>query len=252
MAVLVEATSVIVRRDAIDNWFEGGWPHFQDIVPNRTLCTDGELARVGFMVPSDAQVFVERLQYDGLTFFDGEKAVDLVVVDQDAGPTTPVDWLVMDRCTIDDERTEVTACYLLDGSPATPSRTGWLTAPEGWVYEGSISQRRGLHRVDEHDEIVLVDHRDGIDVWRDVATGREVYTGRTQPVSAGVAASKDWIKPHVEYWSPCATCAQLEAGSDTCRAYPQGVPASLRDLSLREKPADPRMRCNAYRPRGAT
>jgi hypothetical protein len=46
MAALREGISVIVRRDAIDQDFDGDWPAFAALVPNSTLCTDGELARV--------------------------------------------------------------------------------------------------------------------------------------------------------------------------------------------------------------
>ena len=52
MAVLCEAISVVVRRDAIDKYFKGGWIKFVDDVPNSTMCTDGELVRVGFMTPN--------------------------------------------------------------------------------------------------------------------------------------------------------------------------------------------------------
>jgi hypothetical protein len=249
MAVLVEATSVIVRREAIDVGLDGGWAHFQDIVPNQTLCTDGELARVGFMTPSDTEGFVKRLECDGLTFHDGEKAIDLVIVDQDRGPKLRVDWLNVVRFDFDDGQTVVTACYLLDGSLASPSRTDWLSAPEGWAFEGSISQRRRVHRVDEHDEVVLIDHRDGVDVYRELATGREVYCGRTRPVSVDVAASKDWIETHTARWSPCATCAHTEGGSDVCKAFPGGIPASILNANLAEKTTDPRDTCGAYSPR---
>jgi hypothetical protein len=54
MAVLVEAISVVVRRDAIDRSFEGGWMAFVSRVPNATLCTDNQLARVDFMDPEAA------------------------------------------------------------------------------------------------------------------------------------------------------------------------------------------------------
>ena len=46
MAVLVEAISVIVQRDAIEKRFHGGWREFENAVPNSTLCADDELARV--------------------------------------------------------------------------------------------------------------------------------------------------------------------------------------------------------------
>lgn len=45
MAVLVEAISVIVRRDAIRGKYPGGWQGFVAAVPNGTLCYDDDLAR---------------------------------------------------------------------------------------------------------------------------------------------------------------------------------------------------------------
>ena len=47
MAVLVEAISVIVRRPAIDERFNGGWPAFLQAIPNRMGCHGNDLARVG-------------------------------------------------------------------------------------------------------------------------------------------------------------------------------------------------------------
>jgi hypothetical protein len=249
MAVLVEATSVVVRREAIDVWLDGGWARFQDIVPNQTLCTDGELARVGFMTPSDTEGFVKRLEYEGLTFYDGEKAIDLAIVDQDRGPTCRVGWLEVIRIALDVNDESVTAGYLLDGSPALPSRTDWLSAPEGWTYEGSISQTRSHHLVDAHDEIELVDHRDGVDVYRDLATGTERYVGRTRPVSVDVAATKDWIKSHVHPWSPCATCTRKKSHAGDCEAFPEGIPASILNANLAGSTTDPRETCRAYSPR---
>jgi len=66
MPVLIEGISVVVRASAILSKYAGGWPAFEALVPNRTLCADGELARVGFMVPEDARAFAERLAQGGL------------------------------------------------------------------------------------------------------------------------------------------------------------------------------------------
>ena len=90
MAVLVEALSVIVRREAIVRKDSGGWSAFVAAVSNPTFCADFELVRVGFMHPDDVGGFIRRLNARGLTFLDGhENAVDLVVIDQREGPTTP-------------------------------------------------------------------------------------------------------------------------------------------------------------------
>jgi len=52
--VLVEAVSVIVRRDAIEARFNGGWSAFCRAVPIQTPCYGDDLAGVGFMSPHDA------------------------------------------------------------------------------------------------------------------------------------------------------------------------------------------------------
>ncbi|MES0336979.1 MAG: hypothetical protein SFH39_11595 [Candidatus Magnetobacterium sp. LHC-1] len=64
-----------------------GWEGFQRIVPNNTLCFDDDLIRVGFMSPQDVKAFVYQLEELGLTFLQGDKAIDFAVVDQLHGPT---------------------------------------------------------------------------------------------------------------------------------------------------------------------
>ena len=82
MAVLVEAISVIVRRDAIESKYLGGWDAFEKDSPNATLCADEHLARVGFMTPVDVESFIKYLVSYGLVFLDSGKAKDIVVADQ--------------------------------------------------------------------------------------------------------------------------------------------------------------------------
>ena len=80
------------RRDSIDKYFKGGWVRFQQNIPNSTMCTDGELVRVGFMSPNAVQEYVESLEASGLQFKEEKKFLgvfgkgrsenDIVVVDQ--------------------------------------------------------------------------------------------------------------------------------------------------------------------------
>jgi hypothetical protein len=93
MAVLVEGISVVIRRDAIVRTFGPSWDAFVVAVPNRTLCADPEIARVGFMHPDDVQAYVVQLGTKGMLHLRTENAVDLVVVDQLRGPTSHCDWL---------------------------------------------------------------------------------------------------------------------------------------------------------------
>lgn len=68
MAVLVEANSVIVCRDAIDSRLQGGWEEFQRLTPAETLCTDGDAVRVGFGTFEGMVEFLRVLQDRGFLY----------------------------------------------------------------------------------------------------------------------------------------------------------------------------------------
>jgi hypothetical protein len=91
MAVLVEAITVVIRRDALDAKFPGGFTAFKQqapfLVSRDTLVTDGELVGISFMIPADVQCFCDDTGRIG--FSSPGEPVDLVVVDQHAGPTVP-------------------------------------------------------------------------------------------------------------------------------------------------------------------
>ena len=146
MAVLVEAISVIVRRDAIDRAVSGGWQGFISCVPNATLCTDGELVRVGFMGPQDVESFVDRLQNDGLVFLAEGACADIAIVDQQRGLTMPCEWLEFARLPIGQDDGHVAACWLFEGPRIAagihlPGKSLKFAVPDGWKYEGSLSER---------------------------------------------------------------------------------------------------------------
>lgn len=85
MAIFIEAISVIIRADALLDKYPGGWCAFERMVPNRTLCADNELVRVGFMTPQDVESFIKSLERVGLEFLRSGKAIDIAVVDQITG-----------------------------------------------------------------------------------------------------------------------------------------------------------------------
>lgn len=148
MAVLVEGISVIVRREAIERKIAGGWDAFRKTVPNRTLCADEEIARVGFMSPSDTRMYIEMLERLGLRFRENGEAVDLAVVDQLGGPTVKCRWLEFGRLPHGGEGRTIAACWLVEGpgtGPETDGRPKSLTVevPEGWDREG----KRGSVRI---------------------------------------------------------------------------------------------------------
>jgi len=61
MSVLVECFSVVVRCSAIASRYPGGMAGYEGDCPNKTLCTDGDLVRVGFMQMADVEQFLIRI-----------------------------------------------------------------------------------------------------------------------------------------------------------------------------------------------
>src|SRR5688572_25941448 len=93
MAVLIEAISVIVRREAIQSRYQGNWPAFLNEFSNPTLCSDGEIVRVGFKSDENARTFVKHLEQHGLIFQHDGKSQDIALVDQSMNPMYPARWL---------------------------------------------------------------------------------------------------------------------------------------------------------------
>ena len=146
MAVLVEGISVIVKRRDIDTGFEGDWDSFLSVVPNATLCSDGELARVGFMSPGEVENFINELTARGLTLLQGGEAQQIAVVDQQRGPTTPCEWLEFGRLPIGGSESKVSACWLFEGPRIASGMhirdtSMQLATPVGWEFDGSLSDK---------------------------------------------------------------------------------------------------------------
>src|SRR4051795_4165514 len=93
MAVLIKGISVVIRADRLLAAFGNDWEAFKAVVPNKTLCADSEIARVGFMAPADVKHFVDDLTDVGLTYIVDGTAQDLVVVDQQRGPLVQCAWI---------------------------------------------------------------------------------------------------------------------------------------------------------------
>jgi hypothetical protein len=172
MAVLVEGISGVVRVEAIRDRYPGGWPAFRAGAPNETLCSDDELARLGFMVPGDVEAFIESLERSGLRFLDAGSAMDCVVVDQLRGPTVSCQWIEFGRVPVDGG--EVAACRLAG------SQSNLLITPDGWSYAGSLSQTFGfVPSGAEAKSLIFLRHEGGVDVYFNRTTRKEVFVGRS-------------------------------------------------------------------------
>ena len=175
MAVLVEAISVIIKRSAIDEKFPGEWNGFLSQLPNKTMCADSELVRIGFMSPVDVESYVKLLESHGIQYKANGPAIDLVVADQQRGFAETCDWASFGRGSIDGNPDHVVA-----GCVAVNSSEGTLVTPDGWEYEGSLSQTFTFTPAESIDKsLKFLRHEDGLDVYLNELNGKEVYMGRT-------------------------------------------------------------------------
>ena len=174
MPVLVEGVTVIVRFNAIEEHYPGGWEAFTSKCPNNSLCADGDLARVGFMTPMDTKKFVNNLSSRGLTYLENGEAQDLVVADQRRGFPVECEWAeLLQMPAPGKEAEQIVVCRLV----GSESRT--VAVPDGWAYEGSLSANVGyVDAENASDRLQFLRHEDGVDVYRDTKTGEEVYVGR--------------------------------------------------------------------------
>lgn len=76
MAVLCEAISVIIKVSSIDHFYKGGRDEFKKHIPNATMCSDGELVRIGFMSPAEVREYIDELIENGLQFAPEELSVE--------------------------------------------------------------------------------------------------------------------------------------------------------------------------------
>lgn len=194
MAVLVEALSVIVRRESIDRKVDGGWEAFLRTVPNQTFCSDGELVRVGFMHPSDVGSYIGVLKENGLVFEESGRCVDIAVADQDTGFTSTCPWGEFTHLKRGEDGGRMAACWLYEGErrgkglhfPHSMLEGGkpriQVVLPAGWEFEGSLSQHHTfVPREDQERRLKFQrSEPDGRQVFLDTETGKEVTQTRTQ------------------------------------------------------------------------
>jgi hypothetical protein len=165
VSILIEALSVVIRRDAIDSKYPGGWGAFRHVIPNEQWCADDYLVRVGFMHPGDVRVFVTELEANGLVFNRNGTSVDIAVIDQSTKKSTvPTPWLRGGEVHIPDGGM-VTCCELV-GAPQQN-----LSVPAMWNYASSLSASYARSPVGAVDEWELVNRDEGVHTYRHRQTG---------------------------------------------------------------------------------
>lgn len=169
MAVLVEAISVIVRRDALDARYAGGSDRYVADCPNATACADAHLVRVGFMDPASVGEHVRALEGHGLVHLDHDhRAHDMVVIDQLHGPTSACEWVDYGHISIDGN-TIAAARFAEDQSSQ-------FFTPTGWCYDNSLTKTHRFIPSDEAGRTVkFVREHDGISEYIDLETGKPLF-----------------------------------------------------------------------------
>ena len=144
MAVLVEGISVLVRKDSIQNKMIGGDARLRLLIPNSTFCEDDELARVGFLNPTDIEAFIDELTHVGLICVNDGKFVDIAVCDQQTGCTLDCDWIEFCHLRIDGGKVGV--AWLFEGERRgfgihMSSKSIQVATPPGWRFKDSLSDK---------------------------------------------------------------------------------------------------------------
>ena len=132
MSVIVEAVSVVVKRNSIRTKFPGDWSPFRSIVFSQySMCADSSLASVSFLAAKDAYSYTKFLEEIGFVYLQ-----DFAIADQTQGLKDSCDWCFITNFEIDNNAaTAVTGCKL-EGCRETK-----LYVPPDWEFKGSISQR---------------------------------------------------------------------------------------------------------------
>lgn len=163
--VQLQCTSVVIRNDALERVLEeGAAAGFDAIAPNAMSYADDCLSQASFMSPIDAEEFAKGLELRGLD--RSAESPDFVVVQaHDRSIAPPCDWLILFEY---DNRLIAT----LRGSQ---SRTVIAPATDS-PYDHNSVQHYSDEEIAELFE--FVERKDGIDTYREKATGKLVYHTR--------------------------------------------------------------------------
>ncbi len=192
MGVLIEAISVVIRKETLESKYRGGFLQYRQDCPNASLCADDYLVRVGFMSPADVGRFISELEHHNFVFQRKGKCIDIAVVDQLKGFTVSCDWLSFCR-----HPKGFVYCSLNETDPDDP-----VAVPDGWIFESSISSNfKFLPSEEVETKLQFLRHENGLDVCLDLETGEEVYSGRLVD-DQSMTAMEDFYNRGVELVMP--------------------------------------------------
>jgi hypothetical protein len=160
MSVLIQAMTVLIPVAALKRSFPGGLEGFRAAAPNSTFRSDGVLVAVDFMLPRDAEVFVQILRREGLEHLRAGECVDIALADVQRGVINPCRWL---EVRTDDYGNTVAVKV---GAPHRP-----LAVPRNWRPGNTLTF------VPTPPEELPVDEETGLRYMID-GNGRKLYLGQ--------------------------------------------------------------------------
>lgn len=174
MPVLVEALSVIVRNRTIEEKYAGGMDAYRADCPNGSFCSDEYLSCVLFTTPFDVGQFVQLLVKRGFRFVEEGQAEEIVVVDQQDGPTAPCRWL-----KVGDHPDGFQYAALVDDLGDRVAK------PRGWTLEHSLTiegRKVSLERLAEM-------------TWLRTQGDREIYWDEERQEEVAIIGASDHLSP---------------------------------------------------------
>lgn len=134
MSVLIEANNIVLRIETIEEKYPGGVDQYIKDCPNRSLCMDDEIIRIGFLTLRETEQFVRYLESLGFRCVTNGQFDEIAVLDQFEGFYYPCDWLDFTNTAGAEHMQRISACKIKGASHAV------VSVPQGWEYEISISR----------------------------------------------------------------------------------------------------------------
>ncbi len=179
MAVLIEGVSIVVPFVTIERHHEGGLEDFFAWIEGFRYCQDGHLVAIHFKRAETVKEILGQLRERPLPLKDLSGAwFAIAVVHQIfASALAPCKWLAIGR----NADGAVFAC--LKNQEQNP---GKVSVPEGWNFEGSLSQKLSHRPLDMVSDRFRLLRAEGLsNIYLDTKTGLEIPAGRLEYSTEG-------------------------------------------------------------------
>ena len=228
MAVVIEATTVVILTAALERRFPGGVAAFAQQAPNSTFHSDGQLAAVSFSTTADTKLVVGALTKHGFPDPWKVPAAEICIVDQSAGILTQCDWLKVDLralTTVEGERCGITMAWIGDDPGALAVPTGWSPRRIEQVSTEDLERNYELVKTDRID-----DAGGTVTAYRHRVTGRVLYIGRPAPADDDFEERANALGRELSpLFAMPASAERAAAAEDLCRRGSALVEATGRD-----------------------